>query len=171
MKKIALHTVVILIASLTLMSAGNPATSYSLFKVGRTKDANEILYDINLSSNGNLNIDNPISIYWIKKTKGGTTEPLTSIQTKFAYGVDYLSKNERSAVFQFVSYNKRTFTLKKDNKGVFRVFTFLKNKEVIVNRIFVHIVGGSFWFPTVPKVELHATDLITGIEFTEVIYT
>jgi hypothetical protein len=153
------------------MSAGNPAASYSLFKVGRTKDANEIFYDINLTSNGSLNVENPINIYWIKKTKGGTTEPLTSIQTKFAYGVDYLSKNEHSAVFQFVSYDKRTFTLKKDNKGVFRVFTSVRNKEVIVNQIYVYIVGGSFWFPTVPKVELHATDLITGIEFTEVIYT
>jgi len=171
MKRITLHTVVLLIASFTLMSAGNPAASYSLFKVGRTKDANEIFYDINLTSKGGLNVENPINIYWIKKTKGGTTEPLSSIQTKFAYGVYYLSKNERSAVFQFVSYDKRTFTLKKDNKGVFRVFTSVRNKEVIVNQIYVYIVGGSFWFPTVPKVELHATDLITGIEFTEVIYT
>ena len=171
MKKATLHIAILLVVSILFMSAGSPAKSYSLFKIGRTKDANEILYDINLSSNGNLNPDNPVSIYWIKKTKGGVTEPLTTIQEKFAYGISYLSKNENTAVFQFVSYSKRTFTLKKDNRGIFRVFTSVRNQEVIVNSIYIYIIGGSFWFPTVPKVELHATDLITGSEFTEVIYT
>ena len=45
----------------------NDISPYSLFKIERSRDADEISYDINLGPNGDLNKNNPIHIYWIKK--------------------------------------------------------------------------------------------------------
>lgn len=128
----------------------------TLFKIGRSKDANEIYYTVKTTPDGNLDLKNPIRIYWIKFTKNGVVEPLTSIQNTFAYGVKFLNISQEKAYFQFVSYSKRTFSLHKTKAGNFSVFTTTNGAEVEVERIFIQIDGGTFWLPMIPRVELHA---------------
>lgn len=141
----------------------------SLFKIERSKDANQILYDVHTISKNQLNKNNPISIYWIKKTEGNKIKPLTWIQQHYAYGLDFTYTSEKMAQFHFVSYNKRSFTLKQNEKECFKVYTQLNGKEVIVNRIFIQIDGGTFWFPKISKVELHAQDPTTNKKLIEII--
>ena len=50
--------------------------NYSLFKIGRSKDVNEIYYDIQIDTDGKLNLVKPVKIYWIKHTSGGKIKPL-----------------------------------------------------------------------------------------------
>jgi hypothetical protein len=142
----------------------------NLFKIGRSRDANEIIYDINLSSSGKINTSRPISIYWIKKTENGRIEPLTWIQNQYAYGIRFLKVGDERVDFQFVSYAERTFFIKKNDVGIYRVFTNSNNKEVEVNKIFIQIDGGSFWVPTIPRVELFAYDSQNGRPVKETIY-
>jgi hypothetical protein len=85
----------------------------SLFKIGRSKDANEIYYEVKTTPGGLLDIKEPIKIYWIKYTDNNAIEPLTLVQQKFAYGLKFLKVNSESAEFQFVSYSKRTLSLRK----------------------------------------------------------
>ena len=125
-----------------------------LFEVGRSLDENYLRYDLNLSSNV-LDLEKPISIYWVNPNKGNEESPLSWIQKRYAYGLDYKKISETEVEFQFVSYDKRTFYLKKDNSNEYHVFTMLDDKEIIVTKIFVQIDGGTFWFPKVTYVELH----------------
>lgn len=141
----------------------------SLFKIERSKDANQIFYDVLTNSKNHLYKDNPINIYWIKKTEGNKIKPLTWIQQHYAYGLDFTYTSEKIAQFHFVSYDKRNFTLKQDKKDCFKVFTELNGKEVIVNRIFIQIDGGTFWFPKISKVELHVQDPTTNKKLIEII--
>lgn len=143
--------------------------SYHLFKIERSKDANEIFYDINLEKTGTLSITEPIYPYWRRQTEGGAIKPLTWIQQHYAYGLEYIYSSENYAKFHFVSYKKRDFVLKKDSSGDFKVFTQLNNKEVEVNRIFIQIDGGTFWFPKISKVELHTNDPVTNKNIVEII--
>lgn len=158
---------VVVLSSFASKIASNK--SYHLFKIERSKDANEIFYDVNLDSKSNLDLDNPISIYWIKKTENGKIEPLTWIQKNYAYGIEFLNKSKDQAEFQFVSYNKRQFQIKKDNNGNFKVYTLSNKRTVIVNRIFIQIDGGTFWFPKISRVELHAQDIQTNEKSIEII--
>lgn len=172
MKKKYIHITLFLIAVLVLSSFASKIASnksYHLFKIERSKDANEIFYDVNLDSKSNLDLNNPISIYWIKQTENGKIEPLTWIQKNYAYGIEYLSKDKTQAEFQFVSYNKRQFKIKKDKNNLFQVYTISNNKQVIVNRIFIQIDGGTFWFPEISRVELHAQDIHTNAKHIEII--
>lgn len=157
MKKIVLKSATVLALGLLFVGFHPPSTSSNLFSIGRSKDANEIFYSINLNGKNKLNADNPINVYWIKRTENNKIEPLTWVQNKFAYGVMYLSKSETSARFCFAAYDKRVFELKKNKKNEFKVFTISCSQEVEVNRIYIYITGGTFWIPEIPKVELFAT--------------
>jgi hypothetical protein len=148
--------VMLLIALLNSGSTGIE-TSSLLFKIGRSKDSNEIIYLANTVRNEQLNPGNPITPYWRKQTSGNIKESLTWIQQKYAYGLKYISKSDQNAVFQFVSYNKRNFELKKKRNGEYAVFTLSGKEEVEVHRIFIQIDGGTFWVPKISRVELHAT--------------
>ena len=143
-----------------------------LFKITRSRDANEIWYTLNLNQNGSLNSEDPIRAFWVKITDNNKTESLTSIQRRFAYGIKVLdSKREKTSEweFQFVSYARQTFTLRQIEGDLFKVFTCYKNKEMEVTRIFVQIDGGSFWVPSVPYVKLTGIDPYTGREITKTI--
>lgn len=139
-----------------------------LFQIERSKDKNAIYYDLNMS-NGRLNKENPIDVYWIKHEQGETIEPLTWIQQKYAYGIRYLSKGTENAEFQFVSYDKRNFYLRKDKHNNFRVYTISDNRVVEVKRIFIQIDGGTFWFPQISRVELHASEPLSSNTLIEII--
>lgn len=158
--------------SFAFNGSGDPEFTGSkhLFKIGRSRDANEIVYEINLDSSGKLNSSNPIRIYWVKKTDNGQVEPLTWVQNRYAYGLHFINVSDYKADFQFVSYGERTFTVKRTSENVFKVFTMSQDKEVEVNTIFIQIDGGSFWVPTIPKVDLYAYDTQSGLPVVETIH-
>lgn len=139
------------------------------FKIERSKDANQIVYDINLTTDNKLNKDIPIKIYWIKHTNKGKIEPLTWIQQRYAYGLKYLEKSESGAVFQFVSYNKRSFSITKDLAGNYSVSTVSKNKPLQLSLIFIQLDGGTFWVPKISRIELHGKDIETNKKVIELI--
>ncbi|BAX81764.1 DUF4833 domain-containing protein [Labilibaculum antarcticum] len=149
----------VLLLSFGLLSTGLRVAPEDkiLFSIGRSKDANEIYYSLNLDKYNRLNAENPIQVYWIKRTRKSKIVPLTWIQQKFAYGIVYLSKSENYAKFRLAAYDKRVFELKKNKNNEFRVFTMSNNVEVEVDRVFIYITGGTFWIPKIPKVELYAT--------------
>lgn len=169
MIKYILKSVFVLAFGLLFVGFNSPSTTSNLFSIGRSKDANEIYYSINLDNKNMLNKDNPINVYWLKRTENNKIEPLSWIQNKFAYGIVYLSKSESSARFHFAAYDKRIFELKKNKKNEFKVFTISGNQEVEVNRIYIYITGGTFWIPEIPKVELFATILGTERKIKETI--
>ncbi len=139
--------------------------SQTLFTIGRSKDANEIWYTLNLNEKGNLNTENPVKAFWMKKTENNTVEPLTWIQNQFAYGINVLEKVKDKTdtwKFQFVSYNKRTFELRRISGNNYKVYTKSDGKEIEVTHIFIQIDGGSFWFPSITYVKIFGLESQTG---------
>lgn len=141
----------------------------SLFKIERSKDANQIFYDVNIDNSGALNSKNPISVYWRRNTEGGTIKPLTWIQKKFAYGLKFINVNDEYATFKFVSYDKMSFTLKKKKDNQFEVYTKYHGNLLKMERIFIQLDGGTFWFPNITSVEIYAKNVKTGENVIEII--
>lgn len=165
-----LKFIVISIVTLLLFSfiKGNQANSNLLFKIERSKDANQVLYVVNTNDSNQLNEEKPITIYWIKNTKKGKIESLTWIQRKYAYGLKYSHTCDKYATFNFVSYDKMFFTLKKI-KDQYKVYTMIDKKLAEVERIFVQIDGGTFWFPDVTEVKIFAKEVKNGNEVIKII--
>lgn len=148
------------------LTSSSSTESYSLFHIGRSKDANIIKYDIQLS-NGKLNLENPIKAYWVKHTEGGKVEGLTYTQRTLAYGIKYLSKKADEVKFQFVSYSKRNLYLKKMNDDTYKVILFIDDKWVELKRIHIQIDGGTFLVPIIRYVKIHWNNLYkdeSGVE-------
>jgi hypothetical protein len=93
-----------------------------LFKIERTRDADEVYYDANLLADGSLHLENPVNVYWVRHTGDGHHEPLTWMQKRYAYGINILERATDRVVFQFVSYSKMAFVLRRDRHGVFKVY-------------------------------------------------
>lgn len=149
--------------------SGLGSNIFHLFIIERSKDANQIFYDLNLTDSNQIATKSPMSIYWLRHTEKGKIVPLSWIQKNYAYGLNYLAISKTETIFQFVSYKNRNFHIKKDRKGQFNVFTAFDNKELIVKKIYIYLEGGTFWFPKIPKVELHLEDPITHENLTKTI--
>ncbi len=139
-----------------------------LFQIERSRDANKIYYEVNLDQDGTLNDKEPIMIYWIKHEEEGQKTPLTWIQTRLAYGLEYLEINKEAAEFRFVSYKDRKLFLRKVDNN-YAVFVASEEGEVILQKVFVKLVGNSFFFPSIPYVDLYGSDPITHQQIKETI--
>ena len=157
-------------ATISYMSTTYTPADSALFHIARSKDASTIHYDIRVDNSGNLFGNEPIEIYWIKQRAQLTKEPLTWIQKNYSYGISYLYIYPNEAKFQFVAYKKRDFVLKKNSEGIYKVFTTVNDKDLEVDLIFIQIEGGTFWFPKIPKVELHLTDSENAEKLIEIVY-
>ncbi len=155
-KSLALALMLLSIQSNLIADGTESSNDVNLFKIGRSKDANEIYYEVKTNRDGSLNLKEPIKIYWVKYTENGEIEPLTKIQQHFAYGLKFLEITPEKAEFQFVSYSKRNLTLRKTEDGSYGVFIIVDEKEVELERVFIQIDGGTFWFPKISRVEVHA---------------
>jgi len=139
-----------------------------LFYIQRDPNTNTIIYDLNVEKNGRLDQEEPVHVYWIKYNEHGQKEELNFIQRKFAYGISTKPAGNDKYDVRIVAYKKYPMTLSKwpgDNK--YHVFANIDKHEAILNRIFLRIEGGTFWFPNVVYIEVKGTDTQTGKELTE----
>ena len=160
---------VLLFALFSFTELKETSDEKALFKIGRSIDKNEIHYILKLNSKGELNQDEPLEIAWMNNEDAGQKEKMNWIKKKFGYGLTYNYINPFEANFNFVSYQKRSFTLKKNKTGDFKVFTSSKGKMVEVQKIFINIEGGSFWIPNITYVELSALEPQTNSLIHEII--
>lgn len=136
-----------------------------LFYLQRTPNTNTIVYSLNEDENGKLNEEEPIHVFWIRYEEDSSQKELSFIQRHYAYGLKYNKINEDKYEVRFVSYKKYTFYLIRPKAGEkFRAYTKIGGDWAVLNRIFLKIEGGTFWFPHVVYVELTGIDPHSGDE-------
>lgn len=134
-----------------------------LFYIQRDPNTNTICYVLNIDKNGKLNISTPIHAFWIRYPEGGIRKDLNFIQRKFAYGINSKKLADGSYDVRSVAYNKLPLHLRKDEKGVYRVYADINKRESVLERIFIRIGdGGTFWNPDVKYIELKGVEVKTG---------
>jgi hypothetical protein len=146
--------------SLNLNDYSDSTYLKALFRIERSINNDQVLYFVRLDENSELNKDKPIEIYWLHK-EIEKIKPVNWIKKKFGYGVNILDQNKKELTFQFVSYDKLDFKLKKNKSGQYRVFACFNHREVELSRIFIHIDGGTFWKPAIPSVEIYGRNPAT----------
>ncbi len=143
--------------------AGNPN---QLFFLQRDPNINTLVYELNFK-NGNLVVDDPVHVFWIRYTEKEQHEELNYIQRNFAYGIRAKQMAKDFYELHFVSYKRKIMYLKKLADNKFYVFTDINHRQMILRRIFVRVNGGSFWVPNIEYVELKGIDLASGMEVVE----
>lgn len=134
-----------------------------LFYIQRDPNTNTICYTLNVDKSGKLDVSSPINAFWIRYPEGGVRKDLNFIQRKFAYGINTKQLSDGGYDVRSVAYNKLPMRLKKDEKGIYRVYADINKKESILERIFIRIGdGGTFWKPDVKYIELKGIEIGTG---------
>lgn len=132
-----------------------------LFYLQRTSNTNTIVYELNVKD-GNLNTSNPVHVYWIRYAEQGQTAELSWIQRAFAYGVKVKKLSDSSYRVRLVSYAGYTMYLIKAVDGKYKLFAPINGRMMILNHIFVKIIGGSTFSPDIEYFEVSGFDPSTG---------
>lgn len=143
-----------------------------LFRIERSRDADEIWYTVNLYPDGSVDSEMPVKVFWVKKSEDSRIEPLTRIQEKFSYGIQSIVQDPSTAdqwIFKLAAYKNRNFMLKKAAGNHYSVCIMSQGSEVEVSKLFVQFDGGTFLAPSVAFVQLSGTDRHTGAEVQEII--
>ncbi|MBN1987716.1 MAG: DUF4833 domain-containing protein [Prolixibacteraceae bacterium] len=157
------NTKSIIIVLLGLILMGVPSSSFAfdsennknyLFKIERSRDADVVIYEANLSKDGSLNQKDPIRVYWKKNTDNGKIESLTKVQNSLSYGLRIIEVNSFKTEFQLVAF-EQPMTLKKNTDGDYKVYVWIEDQEMEVERIYVRFSNKSYWFPKVGSVGLY----------------
>src|ERR1700730_16869471 len=72
-----------------------------LFYIQRSINISTLNYILNVDEKGELNIIEPIKIYWKNYASDGSEQPLNYIQRKYAYGIEVkmIDKDKKSFCF------------------------------------------------------------------------
>lgn len=138
-----------------------PADANRLFYLQRTSNTNTIVYELNMKD-GKLNTSNPVHVHWIRYAEKGQTAELSWIQRAFAYGVKIKSYPDSSYRVRLVSYAGYSMYLKKGIDGKYRLYAAINGKMMILDHIFVKIIGGSTFSPDIEYFEVSGFDPSTG---------
>lgn len=141
-----------------------------LFYVQRSLNRNTIIYQLNVNAKNEVDTLDPITQYWINYEGRDDKEELNTIQRKFAYGLDFslTDREKKTYCFNFVSYRKQKLYLMRspiDQK--YRVYSIFNNKMMSIKRIYIHIEGGSFWYPKVKYIEVSGKDVKSNLDVIE----
>lgn len=132
-----------------------------LFYLQRDPNPNTIICALNLK-NGQVDKQDPVKVFWIRYTEQSQQQELSYIQRVFAYGVKTRPVRNGEYEFNFVSYKKLPFHLAKTAQNKYYVYATVNQKKVILNRVYLHIEGGTMWKPNVKYIQLEGTNAQTG---------
>ncbi len=134
-----------------------------MFYIQRTPNTNTICYELNIAQDGQLNTDDPIHPFWLRYAEEqGKRKELNFIQRKFAYGLKVKKLQRDNYEVRSVAYAKKVLYLRKGIDNKYHVYTNISNTLAILNRIFINIDGGTFWYPNVTFIELKGLNATTG---------
>jgi phosphatidylglycerophosphate synthase len=149
---------------------GQPALTFpvpvgianQLFYLQRDPNTNTVIYQLNMNRAGQLDEEEPVKVFWIRYTEQGVHKDLNFIQRKFAYGLTAKKVATDKYNLKFAAYDKVPFYLMKwSGDNAFHVFTVVANKQIVLNRVYLRIEGGTFWVPNVKYIEFKGWNAAT----------
>ena len=108
-----------------------------LFRIERSKNANIVQYDAQLTPEGKLKPEKPVIVYWIMHANRGEKEDLNWIEKKMAYGfsMEYIPKGNFWKM-DLVADIQRKIKVYKAN-GRYRAETLIDGHPAFIETIYI----------------------------------
>ncbi len=133
-----------------------------LFYLQRDPNTNTVIYQLNVNGAGRLDEDEPIKVFWVRYAEQNEVKDLSFIQRKFAYGLSAKKLAADKYELKFAAYNKvRFFLMRSATDKAFHVYATIANKQMVLERVFLRIDGGTFWVPNVKYIEFKGWNTAT----------
>jgi hypothetical protein len=153
--------------SLILSSGGPSGCQAELFRIGRSTNANEVVYLAQLGKDGNLDADDPMKAEWHMLAEDGHREGLNFIEKLLAYGfsVDRAESGEGFVVILKAKKDRPVRLAMRD--GCPAATVTIAGRPALLRRIFVQAEPSEGLIPSVAWADLEGTDPATGARVTE----
>jgi hypothetical protein len=140
-----------------------------LFVIERSKNANLVVYDANLTASGALDAKSPVTVYWILNAKEGQREELNRVERNRAYGFDIAPGKESGTYSLTLEAGKNHPFVVAIRQGCPVVLDTIDGRESILDKIFVKEKSGGGLNPAVETVQFFGRDAADGSLRTETI--
>lgn len=138
-----------------------PKEENQLFYLQRDPNSNTVVYSLNLED-GKIDESSPVKTHWIMYEDGAERTNLSFIQRKMAYGVHHEKVADDKFEIRIQAYKKIPVIVKRHKKSDrYAAFAQIGDREIVLNRIFVRIDGGSRFNPNVKYIELSGYDPVS----------
>jgi hypothetical protein len=156
----------ILLALAVSSAPGNPCPP-ELFRIGRSTNANEVVYVARREADGALDSDDPIEAEWHMLAEDGHREGLNFIEKLLAYGfsVDPAESGDGFVVV-LKAKKDRPVSLTMRN-GCPAATVTIAGRTALLRRIFVQAEPGGGLIPSVAWADIEGVDPGTGAKVTE----
>jgi len=140
---------------------GVQAETYPLFIIERSKNANVVHYDAQLTADGELDPEEPVIAYYIMLAEDGRRKELNWIEKKMAYGFDIKPDPSVGGYkMTMVAVPQGPITVKKEGNAV-RAELVINGQPALVEKMYINASDGLPW-PKVHYIELYGIDQQTG---------
>jgi hypothetical protein len=159
----ALH----LVLALAVSSAPGSTCPAELFRIGRSTNANEVVYLARRGPDGALDADDPLEAEWHMLAEDGHREGLNFIEKLLAYGFS-VDPAESGDGFVVVLKAKKDRPVKLTlQNGCPTATVTIAGRTALLRRIFVQAEPGGGVVPSVAWAEIEGVDPATGAKLSE----
>ena len=153
--------------ALLLSTAPAPSCARELFRIGRSTNANEVVYLARQGANGALDPEDPLEAQWHMLAEDGHREGLNFIEKLLAYGfsVDPAPKGDGFVVVLKAKKDRPVRLALRD--GCPAASVTIAGRPALLRRIFVQAEEGDGLIPSVAWADLEGVDPATGAKITE----
>lgn len=138
--------IIYLLFPFVLTAQGNhpvpPPAAARLFYIQHSNNYNTYVYDANISG-GRISDADPVKEYRIIYTEGGKIAPLTSLQQKFAYGMNARKIADNQFELSLAGFRKQKFLLTLTESGKPVVAVTVNSHRIFLDRMFLHLKDGT----------------------------
>ena len=163
--RLSISSLFVILACATLLipalSSSKDIEARHLFKIERSKNANIVQYDVQLTPEGKLYPKEPVIAYWIRLAKDGQKKELTFIQRQCAFGFNtkYYARGN-FAIMEMVAEIGREIKVYAV-EGAYRGEIRIDGYPAFIEKIYVTSVESGM-FPKVKSIELYGKDAESG---------
>lgn len=147
-----------------------PSEPDLLFYIQRNQNINTVIYKLNRNHHGDIDLSNPIRVFWRQFLHGGYDQPLNYIQKELAYGYKFKVINDDTIAFNIVSYKDfKLYITKRENESSYMVRCKINGELAILSNVYVYVdeIGA---FPIVEYIELYGIEEKSGLPCYEKIF-
>jgi len=132
-----------------------------LFKIERSKNANIVQYDAQVSPDGKLLKKEPVVAYWVRLAEQGQVEKLSWVQRVFAYGFKAKLDCDRETAELDMSadFGRPIIVIREGDQ--YRATAPIDGSQSYLEKIFIQAHGKGIKV-TVEYIELFGEDMETG---------
>lgn len=139
------------------------ASPHQLFYLQRSKDANTVIYEANLTNDRKLDASKPVQVYWMRYAERGQREDLSPVQWRMAYGYQHKPSSSESGAYDISlnAFRERPLHVAY-HRGKPVAMTLINGQRACLQKVFVQVDPKAHLIPRVQFIELYGADATTG---------